>query len=279
MIDLTGNGEISLGASTLGYRHDPLDVALGEIAAAGFDLVDVAMYPSYCPHFNALTASEDQIVALEKALSDRGLKVAVLNSADGLLGVPSLRSAALEYARASLRLARRLGASGVTMQSGPEPGRGEDWRIIASSVVADFRALGDYSELLGLNITVELHKEMLMATSQQALDLMEMIDHPSVGVAVDPSHATFAGERAADVVRALGSLVKHVHLRDGRGKDIMVVPGDGDVDFSELSRSLLEVNYRGAAVIELEYEEAHPPQVTIDLRRAKEFVQNQMRVM
>ena len=43
---------IPLGCSTLGFRFDPLDVALSEIAAQGFHLVDIAMYPGYCPHFN-----------------------------------------------------------------------------------------------------------------------------------------------------------------------------------------------------------------------------------
>lgn len=259
---------VPLGCSTLGFRHDPLEVALAEIAAQGFYLVDLAMYPSYCPHFNPLTATPDEKGALQGKLAEHGMAVATLNATDGLLGVPDQREQALAFARASLRLARELGAYGVTMQSGVEPAPGA-WRDMAQSVAEDLRALGDVAADLGLELTLELHKSMLMATGQEASELMTLIDHPAVGVALDPSHATYAGENVAEIARALGPLVKHVHLRDARGQDIMVVPGDGEVDFAQLAAALAEIGYGRAAVIELEYADARAPQVRPDLARAK----------
>jgi sugar phosphate isomerase/epimerase len=259
---------IPLGCSTLGFRFDPLDIALSEIAGQGLHLVDIAMYPSYCPHFNPVTATPDETSALQAQLDQLGLSVATLNATDGLLGIPAQREQALAYARASLQLAQRLGAYGVTMQSGVEPEPGQ-WTEVARVVAPDLRMLGDYAADLGLELTLELHKSLLMATGQESLDLMALVDHPAVGVAIDPSHATYAGENVSQIARELGSLVKHVHLRDGRGKDIMVVPGEGTVDFSALAKSLQEIGYRRAAVIELEYADARAPAVIPDLVRAK----------
>lgn len=259
---------IPLGCSTLGFRFDTLDTALTEIAAQGFGLVDIAMYPSYCPHFNPLTATAADEAQLQQILSDNQLRLAAINATDGLLGIAAQRDQAMAYARASLRLAGRLGAYGVTMQSGVEPASGA-WLEVASIVAPDLRTLGDEAEALGLELTLELHKTMLMATGQEARDLMTLVDHPAVGVALDPSHATYAGENVADIARALGPLVKHVHLRDARGKDIMVVPGDGEVDFHELALALDEIGYARAAVIELEYAHARAPEVRPDLTRAK----------
>jgi sugar phosphate isomerase/epimerase len=68
-----------------------------------------------------------------------------------------------------------------------------------------------------------------------AADPMALVDHPVVGVALDPSHATYAGEDVAEIARKPGGLVKHVHLRDAIGQDILVVPGDGTVDFRALA--------------------------------------------
>jgi sugar phosphate isomerase/epimerase len=230
------------------------------------------MYPSYCPHFNPLTATAAETAALQAQLADRGLTVATINATDGLLGIPEQREHALAYARATLRLAQRLGAYGVTMQSGVEPKPGE-WTEVARVVAPDLRALGDEAADLGLELTLELHKSLLMATGQQALDLMALVDHPAVGVALDPSHATYAGEDSAQLARTLGDLVKHVHLRDGRGKDIMVVPGDGTVDFAALARALREIGYRRAAVIELEYGQATADEVRPDLARARAYLE------
>jgi sugar phosphate isomerase/epimerase len=263
---------IALGCSTLGFRCDPLDVALREIAAQDFHLVDLAMYPGYCPHFNPLTATPAAEAALAEELQEHGLSVATLNAADGLLGNAAQREQALAYARASLRLARRLGAYGVTMQSGVEPAPGQ-WLDVARAIAPDLRSLGDDAAALGLELTLELHKALLMATRQQAIDLMALVDHSAVGVAIDPSHATYAGEDVAEIARSLGPLVKHVHLRDGRGKDILVVPGDGTVDFSALAAALQEIGYGRAAVIELEYERAMALEVRPDLARAKTFLE------
>jgi sugar phosphate isomerase/epimerase len=157
------------------------------------------------------------------------------------------------------------------MQSGVEPPPGK-WLDVARIVAPDLRTLGDYAADLGLELTLELHKTLLMATGQQALDLMTLVDHPAVGVAIDPSHATYAGEDVAEIARSLGPLVKHVHLRDGREQDIMVVPGDGTVDFAAVAEALNEIGYSRAAVIELEYADARTPQVRPDLERAKRLL-------
>jgi sugar phosphate isomerase/epimerase len=105
-----------------------------------------------------------------------------------------------------------------------------------------------------------------------AADLMALVDHPAVGVALDPSHATYAGEDVTQIAHTLGYLVKHVHLRDAIEQNILVVPGDGTVDFTALACALDEIGYGRAAVIELEYEDATAAEVRPDLGRAKELL-------
>lgn len=258
----------ALGCSTLGFRFDTLQVALEEIKAQGFRQVDLAMYPSYCPHFNPATSTEAEQQALCGTLADLGLTVATINATDGLLGRPAERERAMDYARACLRLAKKLGAYGVTMQSGVEPAPGQ-WLDVAKTIAPDLRELGDYAASLDLELTLELHKSMVMATSQESLDLMALVDHPRVGVALDPSHLVYAGEEPAAAARRLGQHVKHVHLRDAVGKNIMVVPGDGTVDFGALAGALTEIGYARTASIELEYADAKAPEIRPDLARAK----------
>jgi sugar phosphate isomerase/epimerase len=263
---------IELGASSLGYRHDSLDVALREISALGFHRCDIVMISSYCAHFNPVTASADEKARLQARLKELGLSIATLNVGDGLLGIPAQRESALKWAIASLEFAKQLGGYAITIQSGVEPRPGE-WLEVARAVAPDLRTLGNHAAGLGLDLTLELHKAMLMANSQEALDLMEMIDHPCVGVALDPSHSTYAGEKAAEVALRLGSHVKHVHLRDGAGKNILVVPGDGSVDFTALAAALEKRGYNRVASIELEYKHVHAERVSVDLARAKTFLE------
>ena len=85
---------------------------------------------------------------------------------------------------------------------------------------------------------------------------MMLADHPAVGVALDPSHAPTAAKtwhrsRASRVIWSSTST-----CAIAIGKNILVVPGDGTVDFTALAFALREIGYGRAAVIELEYEDA-----------------------
>jgi sugar phosphate isomerase/epimerase len=263
---------IDIGCSTLGFRFDPLDKALTEIAAQGFRRLDVVMVPSYCPHFDVLGSSEKEQDALQEKLSRMGFELSTLNTGDGRLGDPGQRQLAIDHARASLKLAQTLRAYAITIQSGAETPP-DDWLEVARGVAADMRELAEEADSLGLDLTVELHKEALMATSQQALDLMELIDHPAAGVALDPSHVTHSGENPTDVARRLGDLVRHVHLRDAIGTNILVVPGDGEVDFRGFAEALTAIGYDRAASIELEYAYATADTVSGDLARARPVIE------
>jgi sugar phosphate isomerase/epimerase len=263
---------IEIGCSTLGFRFDPLDTALAEIEAQGFRWLDLVMVPSYCPHFDVLASTDQQQDALQQKLTDMGFTLSTLNTGDGRFGDPARRQRAIAHARASLRLGQKLGVYAITIQSGVETPP-DTWLEIARGVAADMRELALEAESLGLDLTVELHKEALMATGQQTLDLMELIDHPAAGVALDPSHVTHSGENPADVARILGDLVRHVHLRDAVGTDILVVPGDGDVDFRGFARALSDIGYERVAAIELEYAHATAETVRADLARAQPVIE------
>jgi sugar phosphate isomerase/epimerase len=263
---------IEIGCSTLSFRHDSLDTALNEIASQGFRRIDLVMVPSYCPHFDVLNSTPAEQDALQERLAELGFVPSTLNTGDGRFGDPERRQLAVDHARACLPLAQKLGAYAITIQSGVETPPSE-WLEVARGVATDMRGLAEEAESLGLDLTVELHKEALVATAQQALDLMELIDHPAAGIALDPSHVTHSGENPAEVARSLGPLVKHVHLRDAIGQNILVVPSDGEVDFRGFAQALNDIGYDRVAAIELEYAHALADTVRGDLTRARPVIE------
>jgi sugar phosphate isomerase/epimerase len=259
--------KIPLGASTLAFRHAPLEAALRAIAAQGFTTVDIVMIPSYCPHFEPTSATERDEAALEALVRELALTVAALNVGDGLLGIPEQRDRCIEFVDASLGLARSLGAYTVTIQSGAEPATGE-WPAAAAAIAEDVRELARRAAELDLDLTIELHKSMLVSNSTEAADFVDLVDRPNVGTAFDTSHTVHAGEDPRKAVEVLGDRIKHVHLRDAQGKNILLVPGDGAVDFAGVSVALQAIPYARTAVIELEYEEAMVETAERDLARA-----------
>lgn len=264
---------MKLAASTLGFRHDELDTALRAIAAAGFDTIDIGAYSSYCPHYDILGTTAVDWSALADKLDRLSLKVATLNAGEGLLGDPDSEAQAIAGYEKTLQLAERLGCYAITIQSGIDPVKtGASWDTVADVVAPKLRALCQDAAARGVDIAVEIHKQMLVTGTQSALALADRVDHPAFGYTLDPSHLIYEGEKPDEAAAALGALVRHVHLRDAVGQNILVVPGEGEVDFARLLQVLAARGYDRCCTIELEYELAHAPEVARDLARSKAYL-------
>ena len=74
---------------------------------------------------------------------------------------------------------------------------------------------------------------------------------------MDPSHIHRAGENPVEAIAAVISRVKHVHIRDckgrepGPGKPEMQASGRGDIDLVGYIRVLHENNYTGPLNLEV----------------------------
>ena len=262
-----------VGCSTLGWHFFDLETALNEIKSLGFPVIDIAMIPGICSHFDPALATPAEKETLKKRVRDSKFRVATLNTFKGYLGESDDRETAITYLRASLHLAQEMGAYGLCIQSGMPRAPG-DWQRAAEALARDLCLLGDEAGPLGLDIAVEVHREMLISNSAEALKLMTMVDHPRIGITLDPCHVVYGGEDPAVVARELGGWVRHVHLRDAVGKNTEVVPGDGTVDFAALAASLDSIGYARPMMIELEYPAPAPKLATIskDVERARNLM-------
>ena len=86
---------------------------------------------------------------------------------------------------------------------------------------------------------------------------MEAITSPAFGIDMDPSHIYRAGENPVEAIKAVISRVKHVHIRDckgrqqGPGKPEDQANGRGDIDLVGYVRALHAAGYTGALDLEI----------------------------
>ena len=86
---------------------------------------------------------------------------------------------------------------------------------------------------------------------------MEAISSPAFGIDMDPSHIHRANENPVEAIAAVVSRVKHVHIRDCKGRERG--PGDpanqangrGDIDLVGYIRVLHENGYDGPVNLEV----------------------------
>ena len=260
--------EIQLGCSTIVYRKESLELALAQIALQQFHSVDIGMIPNFCPHFNPLAATEAEKTRLRAALERENLAVSTLNVTYGDL---EKWDAEIKFIKCSLDLTEFLGSYAVTVQSGI-PVSPQDWLDTAKRRAQDFKELAGYAQNLGQDLTIEMHKQMFIETPKQAADFLNLVDAENVGVTFDPAHLVWANIDPVQAVYQLRDLIKHVHLKDARNKDIHYAVGDGDIDFQNLFRALEQINYKRVSTLEIEPLSSQLEDVNNEVRKSRDYL-------
>lgn len=109
----------------------------------------------------------------------------------------------------------------------------------------------------GVVLCVKAHVGASIHNTPTTLKVMEAITLPSFGIDMDPSHIHRANEDPVDAIAAVVHRVKHVHIRDckGRqpspGKPEDQANGRGDINLLGYIRVLHENDYRGPVNLEV----------------------------
>ncbi|MBN1400417.1 MAG: sugar phosphate isomerase/epimerase, partial [Anaerolineae bacterium] len=117
--------------------------------------------------------------------------------------------------------------------------------------------LAGMAERYGVTLCVKAHVGASIHDTPTTLRVMEAITSPAFGIDMDPSHIHRAGENPVEAIAAVISRVKHVHIRDckGRqhdpGKPEMQANGRGDIDLVGYIRVLHAHGYAGPLDLEI----------------------------
>ena len=195
--------------------------------------------------------------AVRQALQDLDLGCSAL----GLFGAAGdlssedrrVRRRGLGYARHCVGLCAEVGAaifSGAALGVGgdqllPETERRNRLQYAAES----FRELGDHCAQRGVRFCLEVlnrYESNLINTASEARELVDLVDHPQVGIHLDCFHMNMEETIWAEAIRLAGDRLFHLH---GSASD-RGTPGLGHVHWEEVSSSLKEIGYDRFVVLE-----------------------------
>jgi sugar phosphate isomerase/epimerase len=117
--------------------------------------------------------------------------------------------------------------------------------------------LAKMAEKYGVTLCVKAHVGAAIYNTPTTLQVMKAITSPAFGIDMDPSHIHRAGENPVEALTAVISRVRHIHIRDckGRqqnpGKPEDQANGRGDIDLLGYIRVLHEHGYSGAVDLEV----------------------------
>ncbi len=191
---------------------------------------------------------EERVRRLQAARQASGLAIPSLMLADhnrgGIASAdPEVARRAVEDVRTAIGIARELGARVVLVPfffAGELVGSRDMERAAAA-----FRLLCPEAERAGVQLAYE---GTLPAEDIQTLAVQ--IASPAFGCYFDPGNAVWQGMDPDAEARALGALVRQVHLKDARIGPGDCRPGLGRVDWPLFARGLREGRYDGWLVLE-----------------------------
>lgn len=243
---------MAIACSTAVRCNASLEKALADIAAAGFDTIDLLAIDGWV-HVNPTDLADrfDETLARVNGLlkQHRLMPIALNTGTSPQLHhrSPEVNAQRMREVEGLIRLMQHLGLNVAAMQPrNPDPAR--PWEDVLRDCVATLREQVAAAEAAGVTFALELHIRSPFETLQQTRRLLD--EMPELPLVYDPSHFVMQGIDIRETGWLMDYNTRHVHLRDA-GMDKMQVPfGTGQVDFDWVLGSLVDRGYQGHIAIE-----------------------------
>lgn len=217
----------------------------------GFDILELPVENpgDWDPSRAAETLLEHGLRATVCAVMPPGRELAAADSATV--------GATQDYLRRCIDAAAAVKGEGPGVVAGPMyTSVGRLWRLapgeraaLLEELAGSLAPLAAYAGERGVRLAVEplnRFETSVFNTAEQALELVDMVDSPALGILLDTFHMNVEEKDLAAAVRAVGPNLAHFHAcGTDRG-----TPGDDHTDWTGISSALAEIGYDGPVCIE-----------------------------
>jgi 4-hydroxyphenylpyruvate dioxygenase len=256
-----------------------LDVKLEAIAAARFDSVEL---------FDAdVVSSTSPPEEIAKRCADLGLDIDLFQPLRDVVGLtPEAFPDRLRFARAKFELMERLGATRVLLCSAVHAASVDDSALTADQL----GTLGAVAAGHGFTVAYEaLAWGTHVNRFGQARRIVEQVDLPNVGVAVDTFHLLARGDGPEALAGLDPDRIAFLQIADAHGLSMDVLewsrhhrcfPGQGALDVEGVVGAAVEAGYRGPLSLEVFSDivrEANPRETARDAMRSLLHLEERLR--
>ena len=233
---------MKLGANSVLFGGYDMETAFKQIALAGYDGIEISAIDGMSQHL-VLDRWQEIAPTIKQLAQTYNLQLLAMEQ-------PSRDLAKMEKA---MQAAVEIGIPIVNCG----PGGKTDDPSTLQHTLDELGMLATMAEKYGITLCVKAHVGAAVYNTPTTLKVMEAITSPNFGIDMDPSHIYRAYENPVEAIAAVISRVKHVHIRDckgrqqGPGKPEMQANGRGDIDLVGYIRVLHENGYNGPLNLEI----------------------------
>lgn len=233
---------MKLGANSVLFGGFDLETAFQHLAMAGYDGIELSAIEGMSEHL-VLSRWREIVPEIRRLSVTYGLELLAIEQPTPELGLME----------SAFRAAAELGIPIVNCG----PGGKSDDEALWPQVIDTLGNLAHAAERYGVTLCVKAHVGQSIYNTPTTLRAIQAISSPAFGVDMDPSHIHRAGEDPVEALKAVIPYVRHVHIRDckgrgpGPGRPEEQINGRGDIDLVSYIRVLHEHGYRGPLDLEI----------------------------
>jgi sugar phosphate isomerase/epimerase len=233
---------MKLGANSVLFGGFDMETAFKYTAMSGYDGIELSAIDGMSEHL-VLSRWKEQVTEIKRLSKEYGLELLAMEQ-------PRQDPAVME---AAFQAAAEIGIPLINCGPGGKSNDEEAW----PKVVDSLGSLSHMAEKYGVTLCVKAHVGGSIYNTPTTLRAMKAISSPAFGIDMDPSHIYRANENPVDAIAAVISRVKHVHIRDckgrqqGPGSPHDQANGRGDIDLVGYVRVLHENGYAGPLDLEI----------------------------
>lgn len=233
---------MKLGANSVLFGGYDMETAFKHLAMAGYDGIEVSAIDGMSEHL-VIDRWREIAPEVKRLGAAYGMELLAMEQ-------PSRDTAKME---AAMQAAVEIGIPIINCGPGGKTGDESTFQ----QTIDELGSLSQMAERYGVILCVKAHVGHAVYNTPTTLRVMEAISSPNFGIDMDPSHIYRADENPVEAIAAVISRVKHVHIRDckgrqqGPGKPEMQANGRGDIDLVGYIRTLHEGGYSGPLNLEV----------------------------
>ncbi len=233
---------MKIGANSLLFGAWDMETAFKYLALSGYDGIEMSAIDSMSQHLvldrwreiapevkRLAKAYDLELLAMEQSSRDPDLMEKAFQAA-AEIGIPIINCG---------------------------PGGKSDDESTYQQVLDELGALVLKAEKYGITLCAKAHVGQYVYNTPTSLKVLSDITSPYFGLDMDPSHIHRAGENPVEAIEAVIDRIKHVHIRDckgrqqGPGSPHDQANGRGDIDLVGYIRVLHEHGYTGPLDLEV----------------------------
>jgi len=233
---------MKLGANSVLFGGYDMETAFKYLAASGYDGIELSAIDGMSEHL-VLDRWQELSAEIQRLSTEYNLALLAMEQ-------PSQDPDKMEKA---FQAAVEIGIPIINCGPG---GKMDDETTLKQSIDS-LGKLADRAEHYGVTLCVKAHVGAAIYNTPTTLRAMAEISSPAFGIDMDPSHIWRANENPVEAISAVLSRVKHVHIRDCRGRQQgpglpeNQANGRGEIDLVGYVKALADGGYTGPVNLEI----------------------------